>query len=226
MPQDGLLMLPDAQRAAINAVLDSQRDRLTRARNMSRTEVFQRERAAAMEHGEIATVSPWRFCELIGLENGFKVTVNKRSQFEINDRRLGLKPLYYLAAIGNRHLRVGETFLAFVNPWSPRTALLCRDDGRAEGLVDQWDLPGCNDFDAIHKVKGKQAHWQAQRREAMEERHAVEAQEVAHMKEHNAAIIAGQTPEDAEEADRQLSARARVEEALARASETYETSQH
>jgi hypothetical protein len=165
---------------------------LTRARNLSRAEVFHMEHQKALASGEIVRLSPWRYCDLVGIENGHPVTVTDRNLFVIDSEKITLRraPLRYLAAINGRHLQSGDQYLAFVNPFSPRVMLLCRHDGTAVGLCEQWESPCANDEEAILRQVGKQGHWEAQRRAAINERHAGEAAQLEHMREHNAAVIA------------------------------------
>jgi hypothetical protein len=134
----------------------------------------------------------------MGLENSHPVTVNKQHLFEVDHRDFGLKPVRYLAVVNNKHLTAGESYRIFINPWHPGVALLTRDNGAAVGLVEQWETVSVMDTHAQKRMAGKQAHWEAERNQAMERRHEVEAAELAHMREHNAAVLAaatGVTPE-------------------------------
>jgi hypothetical protein len=195
--QNALLALPEPQRNAIHALtaIDTTGE-LTRAVNLSRHQVFHTEHAKALKSGVMEKLSPWRYCELMGVENGYEVVVNKQSQLVIESREFGMKPLVYLARVNGRHLPVGEKYLAFINPWSPRIALLCKHDGAAVGLCEQWDIPCANDSEARLKMTGAQAQWEAERRAGLNERHADRALEIAHMREHNEAVESGVTPED------------------------------
>lgn len=201
MAQERLYQLPDAERDAALALLNADGPApLTRARNLSRHEVFSAEHAAALKAGTMQKLSPWRWCDLMGLEAGWPVTVNKQSMFKVEAREFGPRAIHYLAAVNQRHLPVGEKYLAFINPWAPQWMLLTREDGAAVGLCEQWSAPCRNDVEGIKRMAGKQAHWEAQRRADLNERHADKAEEIAHMREHNEAIM---HPERAEEAERQ-----------------------
>jgi hypothetical protein len=196
-PRAMLEAMPAEQQAAVMALVNT-RDDFSRARNLSRHEAFFQELEKARAAGVMAKVTPWRFCELMGLENGHRVTVNEKHLFVIDHRDFGLKPIRYLAVVNNRHLASGESFLIFANPFSPAVALLTKEDGAAVGLVEQWETVGMGDLKAQKRMEGKQAHWEAEERHALEARHGVEAEEVAHMVAHNRAVIAeakGVTPE-------------------------------
>lgn len=167
---------------------------LTRARNLSRAEVFHMEHQKALHSGEIVKLSPWLYCELVGVENGHRVVVNDQHLFVIDSEKITLRrsPLRYLAQIAGgksaRQLKTGEEYLAFVNPFSPRIMLLCNLNGSAIGLCEQWESPCANDEEAILRQVGKQASWEADRRAQMNERHADTAADLQHWRDHNTAI--------------------------------------
>jgi len=138
MPYAPLLALPETQRLAIEAQLEAAAPvHLQQVRRMSRQEVFKREYAVARARGEIAMVTEWQFCDLIGLENGYPSTVNKLNRFEIDAKKISRTPLHYVAAVGDRHFITGDKYLLFINPWSPRIALVYATTfaGQAEAEV-------------------------------------------------------------------------------------------
>jgi hypothetical protein len=203
--------MPEVERAALMLLVHS-RDDLTRARNLSRGEAFARELARAREAGVMMKVTPWRYCDLMGLENSYPVSVTERNLFVIDNRDFGPGKLRYLAKVNGRHIREGEKFHIFVNPWSPQIALLCRDDGAAVGLVEQWEtVPMANEA-AQKRMAGKQNAWVADRTTALARRHETEAAELEHMREHNRALLESKRP--AEEARLEEEERQSAEEAL------------
>ena len=169
-PRAVLEAMPAQQQAAVMALISSPRPspqgegELTRARNLSRQEAFDRALGRARENGQVARVTPWRFCDLMGLENSHEVTVGERHLFTIDSMELGPVKLRYLAVVNGRHLAAGEGFRIFINPWSPGVALLTRDDGAAVGLVEQWETVSVTDMEGQKRMAGRQRHWEAERR--------------------------------------------------------------
>ncbi len=190
--QSSLLQLPARQREAIESLVSIESEfPLTRARNLSRKEAFESELQRNHDAGTMKRVSPWRYCELMGIEHGYEVTVGKNSLFSIDSRDFGLKPLQYLAAINGNHFRPGEKFLAFINPWDPGVMLLCRGDGAAVGLCQLWDKPCKNDEENLLRMVGQQGHWLAEREAGANARHADQAREIEHLREHNELVRSG-----------------------------------
>lgn len=184
--------MPAPERTAMELVLReaAKAGQVERARNLSRREVFLMEQKRALDSGVMEKLSPWRYHDLLGMENSHEVVVRQDHLIKIEKRELGPRPLYYLAVVNERtQLATGETYRLFANPFSPRVALLCRDDGRAVGLVEQWDQPCRDDQEGIKRMVGKQRHWEAERLQALERRHADEAAQKQHMIEHNDALI-------------------------------------
>jgi hypothetical protein len=199
-PKAALLQMPDPQRLAIEAMISQDNSgALTKAVNLSRQEVFEMEYRKAEASGLIQRISPWRYCELMGLENGYEVTVGKQSLITIESRDFGTRPLHYIARINGRHLPVGEKYMAFVNPWSPRLMLLCKGNGSALGICELWDVPAANDVPGQVEMLKKQSQWESERRFLLNERHADRAADIQHMREHNAAIVDQSADEKASE---------------------------
>lgn len=201
--QQKLLALPEDKRAAVEAlVYDDAALELRRPRNLSRQEahdaLLARERAA----GNITTLSPWTWADLMGLEHAHEVTVQKNGLFTIQHRDFGTRPIHFLAAPNGRHLRPGEKYLAFVNPWTPHLMLLCKANGAAVGLCEAWEVAGQNDEDAVLRQVGKQRQWLAQREEAMNNRHQFEALALTDLKAHNDAVQAGEAVTEEAQAER------------------------
>lgn len=190
-PRAKLLQMPEAERTAIEGLLDLPSPiPLRQARNLSRGEAFALTYAEAMKEGVIERLSPWKWGYIMGLEAGIESKVNEQHLFKIQRREFGPAPLYFLASINDRHLRSGETYTLFVNPWRPqRGALVCKADGAALGLVEMWNVPGRNDGDAIARMAGKQKHWESTRLNRMNERHADDAAKRQHMIDHNDALL-------------------------------------
>ena len=174
-----------------------------------------------------SSCSPWTFAELLGLENGHEVTVGKNHLIEIQKAELGLKPLRFLAAIGDQHLQAGEKFIGFINPWQPHVGMLIGSISQA-GFTAIRNLPVLGQSERDRRSRRvasgwSAANWESIRLARMAERHQDKAAAVEHMKAHNAAVIAGTTPKDRALENEQLAARGRVESALARANEQYQT---
>jgi hypothetical protein len=184
--------LPEAEQQVLARRLADPALQLTRARRLSRREVWDQQR------GELVRFAPRQLHRLFPLTDGIEVTVSRQHLIEFTDReKFGPGEFRFLAR--DKHhgdALPGEKYLAFFNPLDPRWLNCCRADGAHVALYEAWDMPGRNDIEAVKRQMGRQSEWEATRRQRIAGRHFDTAETRAHMIEHNRAVISGNTDEE------------------------------
>ncbi len=205
--QEDFARLSEGEQMVLRAKLADPSMHLTRVQRLSRREVWDR-----FNH-ELVRFSPKQMHRLFPLTDGIEVTVNKQRLIEFTDReKFGPGTFCFLAR--DRHhgdALPGEKFLAFFNPLHPRWLNCCRADGSHVAMFEAWDIPSRNDVEGIKRQMGRQAAWEAPRKLRLAGRHQDEAEQRAHMIEHNRAVVAGLgQPTDEERSAETIAALGRV----------------
>lgn len=179
LPQQALTQLPDTERMALASRISSE-DGLTRCVRLSRRDVWESHK------GQLTQISPAALCRLMDPEDAVEVTVTRQSLVEFQDTaRFGPGTFRFLAQSRTRELHPGDKFAAFFNPLTPRWLQLVDAKGAPVALLESWEAPSRNDLDGIKRQMGKQAAWEADRKVRLAGRHFDEAEQRAHLAEHN-----------------------------------------
>lgn len=198
-PARALLELPDAEQSLVRATVE-QDDRLHRLRRLSRNEAFAMQMQA--ERGNLSCLPLASVPAIVGERNavrdGEPLTV-RAGRFEFDDWRIDPDGLEFLALDAQgRPLREGEKFVCFVNPMNPESLIACDAKLRVVSVCPPVPRPARNDEAGLHRALGVQRHWQAEKAAPQRARHADQADEIAFMRRHNEAVLAGR-PVTAEE---------------------------
>lgn len=200
LPWSALDALPAPTRQAVEAHIQSATADapLMRARKLSRFEAYRQELQKLRDSKNLSRLSPWHWPDIVGPKNavngGEPLTVTKRGLIELQDHTYWPRTLYFLAEINGRHLRPGDKYTCYLDPWAPDKILIADDQGRALGFCPEWLVPARNDKQGIAEAQAEQARWINHRRAQLAARHADTAELHQHLLDHNAAL-AGASPD-------------------------------
>lgn len=189
LPQSQLLQLPDAQQQLVVALIQ-QNQLLTRARQLSRMEVFNRFRS------ELTPLPHFQLPVLMGIENALRggepLTV-RSGIFEFEDREISSDPLRFVAMDNyGQRMREGEKYVCFVNPFNPSVLVACDSKLRVLGECKPCLMPARNDIEGIRKAQGAAKKWEAAALAELQKRNAGAAAAKTAMHKHNAEIFRGE----------------------------------
>lgn len=178
--QEEFAALPAPDQLALAPRLQDPALGLTRCAQLSRRQAWDR------HAGELTRMSPRNLARLFGPEDAIEVTITRQSMVEFTDvAKFGPGEWRFICPAGDSRLHPGEKFAAYFNPLTPQYLQLVDSKGAHVAILERWDNPSRNDFDAIKRQMGKQAHWEAERGAALAGRHFDQAEQKAHMEEHN-----------------------------------------
>ena len=183
LPQSALLQLPEPERLALSTRLATS-EALSRCVRLSRGEVWQR------HSGELKRLDPSAMCRLMNPEDAIEVTVSQQSLVEFQDQaKFGPGTYRFLAESRRRALYPGDKFLAYFNPLLPRWLQLVDSKGAPVAMLEAWEAPSRSDLEGVKRQMGRQAAWEAGRKSRLASRHFDEAEQRAHLAEHNRLVV-------------------------------------
>lgn len=166
---------------------------ITPARRMAPREVWDAQRE------QLQRLRRWKLPALLGPENCYRAsgedTVGVREGVIEIDHRAWTQasdPVRFLAVdYHGARLKNGERFRAYLNPFDTSVLVLCDAKERVVAECPRIESACRSDVEAIKRLQGKAAHWQAQALEEMNQRHAGRARDIAERREQNGNVIAG-----------------------------------
>jgi hypothetical protein len=213
-PASEIAMFSVEQRNAIHALVQEQ-PHLYRIRQLSPREVWD-----SRKH-ELTKLPDALVPMLLGPGEAREITVTKEGYFVLEDQDLSAEPLRYLAETNGQLLPRGETYLGYLNWFSPDRLIVCRararksdssldirhssfENGGYLGSCRPWDRENVLDTAAIARRCGEVAKIEAELIAPIARRGAELIRQKTAMHKNNAAVLAGK-PVTAEE-----KARARI----------------
>jgi hypothetical protein len=182
-----LATMPEAQYAMVRSVLDVD-PLLMRAHRMSPMEVW------AEGQRKLRRIQPWTIHQLLRPEDAREVTVRSH-RIEFADQELDPDGLRFEgAAVDPQGRKVllseGETYQAFINPLSPRIAIIV-DAGQYVGMSLRIERAVRTSREEVFRAIGADAQRQQEHMLGYQTRNAGEATEHQEMLEHNRLVLAG-----------------------------------
>ncbi|MFZ2279279.1 MAG: hypothetical protein WAW39_15915 [Prosthecobacter sp.] len=186
--QDELLMLPDGQREMALAMIHGGMVP-SRPRKMTRAEVWHRgARDLVRIHG--GTV-----CNILGDDFATERKVQAQ-QFRFEDKEVGPGLHRFEAIITDAegrqcHLKDGEKYKVFVNPFADKQLFVQDAKGRYLGTALRCERDSRLDAEALHRNMGRVSHIESEMLKPLEARQAKQTRKKLAMHKHNAGVLTG-----------------------------------
>lgn len=199
MPLEALYAAPEKYAGAI-ALANADPGRYVRQEKLSPAAVWAKARSGLVRLPLVHAPA------ILGPGNAFPVTVNRANElwvsFPATRERVRFSPeLHEFSSPLSRVLRAGESYTLYPLSGSPVAVVCTADDGRPIGYVAQFSPASHADRESILRQVGQTEHVRALLERDMRERHAPDADEIAAMKRHNAIVLSGRDPDEAESTD-------------------------
>lgn len=182
LPMSRVLALPDAQRAAVDALI--QLPGLTRLRKQSPHEVWQAGQA------QLKKLPPSMIALILGADLGREVRVD-RGMIEFQDSGVEPEPMIWEAIVNGERLRDGERAVAVVNPFDPTDLYLFDARGGSIGVCPRMPRVPRDDVEGMQRAMGRYSKALTDRLAPVAKRGAaVTRQRIADAR-HNAQVLGG-----------------------------------